>query len=385
MKIAIASIGSPASLSTWSGTPYSIIKSLQEKGHKVIPIHLHRPSEPWYYDWLRRFYHRFRGLWFLSDVEPIILKKISAQLDQSISASNPDLVICIHADLLAFSTFLQPSIVIHDTTFASLLDYYPSFSGLTRRSVQNGNVMYQLALNKSSAVVFSSAWAANSAFSEYSVLARKVYTIPFGANLVNIPAKSDVSAWIENRLLGGISSFLFLGVDWIRKGGPDALRFVRELNRLGTCAKLIVVGCVPTIPDEDLGYVEPIGFLDKRLPSDAIVLDALFRRCVALLLPSLAECYGCVYCEANAYGLPSIGRRTGGVGQIIVPGVNGLLMEPAETPEMLANRWNNLWLDKTAYVNMAFDSRLEFDNRLNYDVFTDRLLREVITTIGQVS
>ncbi len=143
MRIALASLGDPHSVKTWSGIPHYIIKALEYKKYSVIAINLKAPKQPWYYDWYRRFYHRLFKKWFLAEVEPLVLKQIAKQFDEEVNATQPDFVISVHGDFLAYTTFTQPSVIIHDTTFASLVEYYPEFTNLTRRSIEAGNDMYQ--------------------------------------------------------------------------------------------------------------------------------------------------------------------------------------------------------------------------------------------------
>ena len=373
MKIAVASLGDPRSVKTWSGIPAHIIPALEKRGHEVVAIALHKPAEPWYYTWLRRFYYRLQKKWFLSSVEKKMLQRIGQQFDDAVANSRPDIVISIHGDFLAYATFTQPSVIIHDTTFASLIDYYPEFSALTHRSILAGNDMYQRALNKASAAVFSADWASQSALHDYDVPPEKIHTIPLGANINTVPSAEEVQLWIERRAKTDACRFLFLGVNWRRKGGPDAVRFIKALGKLGIPATLVVAGCKAEVNKEEETYIEQVGFLHKNVPEENARLETLLKQCTALLLPSVAECYGCVYCEANAYGLPALGRDTGGIPEIIKDGLNGLLLGKTETPEAFAARWVGVWNDKTKYIEMAGNARSEYTNRLNYDTFANGL------------
>ncbi|MBC6609139.1 glycosyltransferase family 4 protein [Hymenobacter sp. BT188] len=373
MKIAIASKGDPSSISTWSSIPYHIIYYLKKEGHEISCINLKDVIEPWYYNWYRRFYFKIQKKWFLSAVEPYLLKKIAQQFDAEVEEIKPDVVLVIHGDFLAYTTFNNPAIIIHDTTFASLIDYYPSFTNLTKRSIKNGSRMYQLALNKCSSAVFSATWASNSAIRDYQIDTDKVVTIPFGANLSTPPEKAKVLEYIDNRVKNETLNFLFLGADWKRKGWEDALNFVKILNSNGINSKLIAVGCEPIIKQQDVQYVLVKGFYDKSNLEENYLLEKLLAESHALLLPSIAECYGCVYCEANAYGLPALGRDTGGVSEAIKEYKNGLLLGPTETIKDFAKRWLAIWENKEVYRLLSLTARREFEERLNYGVFTKKL------------
>ena len=385
MKIAVASLGDPCSIETWSGIPASIISGLRKKGHEIKPINLIRPAEPWHYSWLRRYYHRTHHKWFMASVEAEILKAISAQLDLEVNRIKPAAVLVIHGDWLAYATFDYPAFIIHDTTFASIVNYYSSFTNLSDRSLMMGNQMYQKALNKSVAAIFSARWASDSAVTHYRLPESKVFTIPFGANIFQTPTDNEVNGWIRSRSDGDVCNFVFIGTQWDRKGGPDTLRFVAALDKLGIKCRLTIVGCDPIIPLQLQKIVELAGFINKSERSENARLHRILRESHALIVLSKAECYGCVYCEANAYGLPALGRDTGGVSEIIRDGVNGLLLTSAETIESFAERWSVIWRDRTAYRTLAANAYHEFKRRLNYDVFTDKLEDVMRTSLGNHS
>ena len=381
MRIAVASLEDPRALGTWSGIPANIMMALSRGGHEVLAVSLKRPSEPWHYKWLRRYYHRVHRRWFLSSVEEQWLKSISRQLDSQVNSLRPEVVLVIHADWLSYATFQYPACIIHDTTFASIANYYPSFTNLSDRSLRMGHRMYDLALKKASAAIFPANWASHSAISRYGYPPSKVFTIPFGANIYPLPQEGDVKDWIVSRAAGGTCNFLFMGTQWNRKGGPDILRFLEALHRRGVPATLTIVGCSPEIPHSMVPFVRIAGYLRKDDPVDAERLVAIFKDAHALILLSHAECYGCVYCEANAFGLPALGRDTGGVSEIIRDGINGLLLRVDESVEELATRWITVWSDREAYKEISIASYTEFKERLNYDIFAQKLERVLVSIL----
>jgi glycosyltransferase involved in cell wall biosynthesis len=54
------------------------------------------------------------------------------------------------------------------------------------------------------------------------------------------------------------------------------------------------------------------------------------------VLPSEQEGFGRVLLEAAAFGLPSIGSRAGGIGEVIQDGATGWLFNPGDTVALLA-------------------------------------------------
>src|SRR5712692_3296755 len=90
---------------------------------------------------------------------------------------------------IAFLETDIPIVLVGDTTCGLLFDYYPAFSGLLQRSIDDLNTIQALALKKSSAVIYSSALAARSAIEDYGADPAKIRVVPFGANLDEMPPR----------------------------------------------------------------------------------------------------------------------------------------------------------------------------------------------------
>jgi glycosyltransferase involved in cell wall biosynthesis len=374
--IVVAALDNPRATTTWSGTPAHLSLALERAGMTVVQGGPLAAREPLYYGWLRSLYWRLGLGWFLAAVEPRILKQRSLALRRILQNNSASAVISIQADPISAICPSIPTVLLHDCTFASLIDYYKAFTGLSRRSLKLGHQAYQQALSHASLAVFSSEWAANSAMRDYGASSRKVHVLEFGANIENPPTRSEVLSLVESRLSSDHYRFLFLGVDWDRKGGNDAVTFVKSLRKIGVPAHIDVVGCVtPDCPDAKEVCTDH-GFLDKNDSRDNLKLKSLLEAASFLLVPSHAECFGCVYCEANAFGVPSIGRETGGIGQIIKENINGfLLANDGRNIQQLAEKVKSHFLDKQKYRKLAISSRDEFEQRLNWDTFVERLLK----------
>ncbi|MEM8952805.1 MAG: glycosyltransferase family 4 protein, partial [Verrucomicrobiota bacterium] len=130
-------------------------------------------------------------------------------------------------------------------------------------------------------------------------------------------------------------------------------------------------------------WVCPVGFIDKRTDEGRRRLDQIFRRATILIVPSLAECYGLVYCEANAYALPAVGCDVGGVSTIIRDGENGFLVEPGRFQACEADRLVALLKSPKDYKRMASQARGEYEKRLNWKV-AGRRASEIIEACVEI-
>jgi UDP-glucose:tetrahydrobiopterin glucosyltransferase len=112
----------------------------------------------------------------------------------------------------------------------------------------------------------------------------------------------------------------------------------------------------------------PAGTLDWRGFLPTAELQRQLGRCRALLnTPKWNEAYGNVVVEAMACGVPVVAYRRGGPGELVEPGVNGLLVEPddvaalalaAQAAMSLDRRGCREWVERQA-SRQAFATRLE--------------------------
>lgn len=211
-----------------------------------------------------------------------------------------------------------PIIYFTDATFKAIVDYYPWYTNLPHFNIEQGTFMEIKACQNSKAIVFASDWAANSAKYDLNIDPLKVNVIEYGANIddddIQIPQQeSDKSL-----------KLLFIGVDWIRKGGNIAADTAIWLNNVGVKAILNIVG-VHDIPPKYINEknIKVWGFLNKNKIDDYKLLTKLIREADCLILPTSAECAGIVFAEASAHGIPVFTYNTGGVGNYVLDGVNG--------------------------------------------------------------
>jgi glycosyltransferase involved in cell wall biosynthesis len=381
-SVTLASARDPLAPGTFSGTPLHLSYALERNGIEVVPGGPLFAKEPPYYQLLRSLNWRLGRGWLMGDVEPQILAQRSRALAEILSRSPSELVISIEPYPIAAMPPSVPAVLVHDCTFASVIGYYGDFSRLSRHSIEMCHRAYRQALDHASFAVFSSEWAANSAVNDYGMDINRVHVIEFGANLAETPATPEVDGMVESRLRARPFRFLFVGVDWERKGGDDALKFIRLLRKMGVQATLDIVGCEMRGGSESREFCTEHGFLDKRISRDRQALVELYKAASFLLLPSIAECCACAFCEANAFGVPCISRDTGGVKQAIRPGINGfLLTEDGKNMAELAESVKAILDDEDAYRKISRTSRLEYEQRLNWDRFVERLL-DVLRTTG---
>jgi glycosyltransferase involved in cell wall biosynthesis len=123
-------------------------------------------------------------------------------------------------------------------------------------------------------------------------------------------------------------NILFVGMDWVRKGGPDLLQAFRLLVARLPDATLTIVGCRP--PEAE--GVKGVMVLGK-LPPGAV--EPHYQQASCFCMPSRLEPFGVVFVEAAHFVLPVVATTVGDIGDVVRDGENGWRVPPGD-PEALA-------------------------------------------------
>ena len=171
---------------------------------------------------------------------------------------------------------------------------------------------------------------------------------------------------------------LAIGVEWHRKGMDIAVRCADELRRRGREVELDIVGISPPGNEWQRDNVRYHGFVSKRDPTGAAVLDDLYRHADVFVFPTRDEPYGVVLAEAAAYSLPVVAPALNAIPEIVEDGVTGLLVPPADGPAAYADAIEGI--SGPRYEEMARRARLAFGERLNWDSAV-RSLADVLRSV----
>ena len=252
-----------------------------------------------------------------------------------------------------------PIIYCSDSSFGQLNEYYETYSSLFKFSVKESNYIEQKAILKASYLTYPSEWASNYVEKNYKTNCVPI-TIPFGAN-IEVESKQIIAKKINK---SEPIIILFLGVDWYRKGGEIVYETFLKLLDTGYNVNLIVCGCIPPVTHSK---IEVIPFLDKNKQKDLDIFIELLNKTHLLFLPSKAECFGIVFCEASAFGIPSITRNTGGISNAVYNGVNGYSLDENAIAEDYFNVIKKLIENESEYEKLSISSRKLYEDKLNWE------------------
>jgi len=369
-RIGFVSATLPDDLHAQSGAPWFMRQALERYCGDVVNL---GPTPPWFARPLRvasrvsqRLPRRYR---FIDTNSDTLSRAYSRSLSATLLAAEHDWLFAPYASAeIAHLETDRPIVYYSDATFRVMCDYYTGFTGLSRRARQAGDDLERRAIDRAAVACFASDWAATSAIRDYGAAPEKVCVVPLSANLSDPPAYESLRFERYDKAV----RLLFVGVDWERKGGPIAHDALASLHRAGVPASLTVVGCAPP-PRFRTANVSVVGFLSKNNPQQRRRLESLFRDADFLIMPTRAECYGCVFVEAAAFALPSLAPHTGGVSSAMASGSSGLLFDQNATGDDYAAAIIDVLGDENRYRALRRSARRAFDTQLGWEAWGRRL------------
>lgn len=368
MRIVYAYEGDATDINVQSGRPWSILRQLERRGHEVIRAFPLDQRVRYLFAWKYQRYRR-QGRTYRPDREPLYLRALAWQVERRIRGLDADLLFAPGSHVLARLRTGLPTVYLADATFANVLDTYDSFEHCAPEFVRQGHDQERRTLARAAAAVFPSAWAARTAVEAYGAQADAVHVVPFGANL-DPPPRDEVAAAIEARAHKCLE-VLFLGRDWQRKGGEIVLEACARAQARGVPLRLHVVG-LAALPVATPPWATVHGRLDKNHPAQYRQLTSLLSGAHVLFVPSRAENYGMMFCEAAGFGVPALTSAVGGITSAVKDGETGFALPPGTPAESFADRLQALHHNPALQRRLAHASLEDYHARLNWDVFGNR-------------
>jgi len=278
---------------------------------------------------------------------------------------------CDHYDLILQSgclfgvTEFQPSIpyaLYIDQTY-QISKRYKSIPGrnggvvAAKRWEQHERSIYQ----KASHIFTMSEYAKTSLLDDYFVSQDKVKVVGAGPNLREIPTPNE-------KRLHRSKVLLFVGVDFVRKGGPQLLEAFMKVRHAHPTAELHIVG-----PDLKTSHENVIlrGFLGHETMSKVYSDASLF------VMPTLQEPFGLAFLEAMAYQLPCIGTNVEAIPEIIDHDSTGFLVTPGDV-EQLSRAIITLLNSPDLMKEMGMKGYQRILERYNWNTVADEITEEFL-------
>lgn len=188
-------------------------------------------------------------------------------------------------------------------------------------------------------------------------------------------------------------TFLFVGTDFERKGGFEAVEAFAEVAGRRPEARLMLVCPDPSLPNPDravhswvapgrrervlalLREMERAGRAGRRplLPQRTLYAEA-YPASDAFVMPSRAEGFGFTNVEALSFGLPVVSSTVGAIPETVDHGRTGLLVPPGDVAA-LASAMERLLADPAAARRLGEAGRADFLARFTRERFRAALAR----------
>lgn len=372
--IGVISPYNPKDRKAASGTNYKIIEALENQGAEILWI---QSTHTFFWKFLEKVLRRIYNI-FSSKTFYFRFTSIGAYLE----SHTLNKTLLNKCDVI-FASFSSPScykldfpkkpiIYLSDATWHQLQNYY--FTNNADIVVRDGDKIESYILNKADAIIGSSSWMIDSAINYYQQKRDKMYLVHFGANIDN------KDAIYRPFVYNGHLNLLFIGVDWIRKGGEIAVETTVWLNKHGIPSTLNIIG-IEKLPKTVslLDCIKHHGTLNKNIPEQYKLLVEYMSKCHILLLPTKAECSAIVFCESASMGLPTYTHRTGGTADYIVDGYTGRLLEIGATGKDFGIKIKQD-LQKGLLVKMSHNAHVRYKEFLNWESWGNKV-SEIINNI----
>jgi glycosyltransferase involved in cell wall biosynthesis len=182
------------------------------------------------------------------------------------------------------------------------------------------------------------------------------------------------------------SYILFVGRVSPEKGVHILLQAFKQIvNEIPKDFKLVIMGPLTSTfnSTQISSYAKAMmSYAKEKLDERVVFTGAIDRNSLRILysnaycfvLPSLAEAFPMVLLEAKASGTPPIGSTAGGIPDIIIDGVNGLLFRKGDWKD-LANKMLMLIADKNLRNKLTLNSRKIVEEVYSWHSITLRIKR----------
>jgi glycosyltransferase involved in cell wall biosynthesis len=377
MRVAYVTSYDAADLDAFNGSAYWVAECMRRQSIEVDLIGpLRKDAHRYAVGIKHRVYERLLHRRYDWQRDPLRVRAFGREIAAKLAERPADAVlsgVSPGSQPVAYLECREPIVIWTDATFAAAArQNRETLRLLARETRRAAYANERAALERAALVIYLSEWAAESARDAYDIPESKVEVLPFGPALEIEHGPDDVGRLIDARP-SEPCRLLLVGTKWRGKGADVAVEVTRRLNRSGLRTELDLVGCTPppgaTLPE----YVHVHGFLRKSSQADLERLRHLYGAAHFFILPTRAEAFGVAFCEASAYGVPSVAPDVGGVASAVRSGHNGVLFTEGAGPEEYASVILETVADPARYRALARASFAEYQTRLNWTSIGRRL------------
>lgn len=246
--------------------------------------------------------------------------------------------------------------VYMDADFKTYLDIYSTSEKFRIKDIKMICKKEEKWLNGASDIFVGSQWAWDRMMENYDLDVSKKTIVHTGGN-VEIPLVDS---------FGGGLNFLFISLNFEKKGGFVCVKAFSEIQKAYPQATLTIIGQKP--PPEILTKAGIVyaGLLRKTVPEELVKFKQILSNTFLLIHPTEMDTMGAVLIEAGYFGCPSIAPRRFGIPELIIENKTGMLLEIPFEAKDIASKIHELIENNDLYSQMRIDVRKDTVSRLSW-------------------
>lgn len=212
----------------------------------------------------------------------------------------------------------RPYAAFLDCSFMTYMNYYHDIGKFNKKDIARIMLAERKFFENAHKVFFSSQWAISDT--------RRLYNID-GSNFVRIGQGPTTNTKPLETLAPVVKKqFLFIGLDFLGKGGAEVCESFQRVVKDHPDYELIIAGQKP--PDKFISEknVRYVGFLNKSNPEGLAQLEQLFRESRALVMMTRKDIAPVAVIEAGLLGCISIANRITALSEMVRDRETGFLI-----------------------------------------------------------
>lgn len=186
---------------------------------------------------------------------------------------------------------------------------------------------------------------------------------------IHRPSTTDYSQKMIN--------ILFVGIWFVRKGGPDVVRAFKLLAKKYKNIYLTIVGPVPKHISVNHTRIKQIDFV----PREKLIKEYYPRADIFVIIPPVVEGFGFAVLEAMSFGLPCIVSNVCALPELIENGKNGFVID-AGNFDQLVEKLETLISKGSLRNKLGEEARKKFEKMFSIEKANKRLLSVYKESIG---
>lgn len=299
--------------------------------------------------WVERFYKSELAVW---------LRSRQASRAVATRGQGFDVVFQIHA---LFRVDDPRTVIYVDCTHQQAAEQWPGWNPLGPAALERWYERERRQYRAAAHLFAFSQETQASLVHHYGVPPERVSAVGAGANFDDLPALAG------ERAPNAPPTVLFVGNDFIRKGGPRLLEAFRLVRETVPEARLRIVGTPHPISPQP--GVEVLGRVAGRERMSQLYVEA-----DVFCLPSVFDPFALVMLEAMAHGVPCVATPTCGVPEIVVDGETGIMVpKEADAVQPLAAALVELLTDPQRAAEMGAAGRRRVEQQFLWTHVVERM------------